>query len=110
MRQGQSKANGPEGKNGLASVRAKNHKGVEGLTLADLSAKWRDVVYALEREGVNVTNPEHALEGALSIRYAEPCILAVPYSVVQQIHARPAIHMVRRARHGVPSCCRKVVV
>ena len=62
---------GPEGMKGPASTCAKQHKGVEGLTMADLSAKWRAVVEALEADGVKVTNPNHALEGALCIRYAE---------------------------------------
>ena len=71
VRQINSKADGPDGVKGLASIRSKRHEGIEGLTMADLSAKWKDVVNALDRAGVNVTNPEHALEGALSIRYAE---------------------------------------
>lgn len=60
----------PEGAQGLASTRVKQHRGKEGLTLADLSATWSDVVEALKGEGVEVVNPSHALEGALSIRYA----------------------------------------
>lgn len=64
-------ADGPEGGKALISSGAKQHKGVEGLTMAELSAKWSDVVEALDGEGVKVTNPEHAMEGALCLRYAE---------------------------------------
>ncbi|CAM9557239.1 unnamed protein product, partial [Ectocarpus sp. 12 AP-2014] len=45
--------------------------GVEGLTRADLSTKWNEVVAALERDGVSIVNPDHALEGALLIREHE---------------------------------------
>ena len=62
---------GREGMEGLASTCFKQHEGIEGLTMADLSAKWRAVVEALEGDRVKVTNPDHALEGALCIRYAE---------------------------------------
>ena len=62
----------PEGRKGAASTTsAKHRKGVEGITVAELTAKWGDVVEALEEDGVEVTNPGHALEGALSVRYAE---------------------------------------
>ncbi|CAN0242742.1 unnamed protein product, partial [Ectocarpus sp. 8 AP-2014] len=42
-----------------------------GLTRADLSTKWNDVVAALEGDGVSIVNPDHALEGALLIREHE---------------------------------------
>lgn len=61
-------AEGPDGGKRIASTRVKQHKGVEGLTLADLSAKWNGVVEALETCDVTIINPDHALEGALSIR------------------------------------------
>ncbi|CAN0097652.1 unnamed protein product [Ectocarpus sp. 12 AP-2014] len=44
------------------------HKGIGGLTLADLYAKWDDIVATLKEYGVTVINPYHALEGALLIR------------------------------------------
>ena len=62
---------GPECMERLAPTCIEQHKAIEGLTMADLSAKWRAVVEALEGYGVTVTNPDHALEGALCIRYAE---------------------------------------
>ncbi|CAM9841435.1 unnamed protein product [Scytosiphon promiscuus] len=40
----------------------------QGITVEDLTAKWRDTVLALEKKGINVINAENALEGALSIR------------------------------------------
>lgn len=61
-------AEGPDSGKRFASTRVKQHKGVEGLTLADLSARWNDVVEALETSNVKIINPDHALEGALSIR------------------------------------------
>lgn len=61
-------ADRPEGRKGLASARTRQHRGFEGLTMAELSAKWSDVVEALKGDGVAVTNPDHALEGALCIR------------------------------------------
>lgn len=49
-------------------ARVKQHKEIEGLTLTDLSGKWSAAVEALQREGVEIFNADHALEGALSIR------------------------------------------
>lgn len=63
-----TKVDGPEGGKELGSRTAKQRKGIEGLTMAELSAKWSDVVEALEGVGVKITNPDHALEGALCIR------------------------------------------
>lgn len=62
-------ADGREGCNAVASTTFKRRKGVEGLTWAELFAKWTSVVETLKAEGVEVVNPGHALEGALSIRY-----------------------------------------
>lgn len=57
----------PEGGDGVLST-TKQQKGIEGLTLAELSAKWSKVVETLKEDGVKVVNPDHAFEGALSIR------------------------------------------
>lgn len=57
----------PEGGNGVFST-TKQQKGIEGLTLAELSAKWSKVVETLREDRVKVVNPDHAFEGALSIR------------------------------------------
>lgn len=72
VRQMKLEAEEPRGDRRTASTTIKGHKGIEGLTLVELSAKWGAVVTALERIGVTVTNPDHALEGALSIRYSSP--------------------------------------
>lgn len=40
-----------------------------GITVEELSAKWLEAVLELEKREITVTNAEHALEGALSIRY-----------------------------------------
>lgn len=40
----------------------------QGITLGELSAKWLETVHELASRDVAVINPEHALEGALSIR------------------------------------------
>lgn len=69
VRQMELKAEEPEGGKRTSSTASKQHKGIEGITRVELSAKWDGVVNALKRGGVNVTNPDHALEGALSIRY-----------------------------------------
>lgn len=54
---------------GEAAGMAKRKRGVyQGITLQELSAKWLETVHELSNEEVTVTNPEHALEGALSIR------------------------------------------
>lgn len=70
----EAKADGRTGGKELASTRVKEHK---GITMADLSAKWSDAVEALERDEVNVVNPGHALEGALSIRYYASRVILV---------------------------------
>jgi len=38
--------------------------------MAELLAKWGNVVQTLKGDKVEVVNPDHALEGALSIRCA----------------------------------------
>lgn len=53
---------------GVALTAVEQHTGVVGLTLAELSSKWSEVVETLREDGVDVINPGHALEGALSIR------------------------------------------
>ena len=42
-----------------------------GITVEELSAKWKETVHELAKRDVSVTNQEHALEGALSIRYGD---------------------------------------
>lgn len=59
---------GSESGTRVPSAAVEPQNAVEGLTLAHLSAKWNGVVKALKGQGVNVVNPCHALEGALSIR------------------------------------------
>lgn len=41
----------------------------KGITVEDLKVRWKAVVVGLSSNGINITNPDHALEGALSIRY-----------------------------------------
>ena len=59
----------PAGDKGIAATSTKHQDGIEGITWADLSAKWKGVVQALKEDGEIVRNPDHALEGALSIRH-----------------------------------------
>ena len=61
-------AEGPDDGKRIASTRVQQLKGVEGLTFVDLFAIWNGVVEALETYDVKIINPDHALEGALSIR------------------------------------------
>lgn len=57
----------PDG--GEAAEMAKRKRGAyQGITAAELKTKWLDTVHELASNEVTVTNPEHALEGALSIR------------------------------------------
>lgn len=64
-----SKVDGPQdSKEAASTAGSRQRKGIEGLTLAELLAQWKGVVHALENDGVSVTNPAHAMEGALSIR------------------------------------------
>lgn len=76
VRQMKVEAAGPGGGKRTASSTTKRHKGIEGITMVELSATWDDVVTALERDGVTITNSDHALEGALSIRYS---IVSITY-------------------------------
>lgn len=43
-----------------------------GITMKELRAKWNETVRELAKRDISVTNPENALEGALSIRYNKP--------------------------------------
>ncbi|CAM9526964.1 unnamed protein product [Ectocarpus sp. 4 AP-2014] len=40
----------------------------QGITVEELRAKWQETVLELEQKGLAISNAEHALEGALSIR------------------------------------------
>ncbi|CAM9184211.1 unnamed protein product, partial [Ectocarpus fasciculatus] len=40
----------------------------QGITVEELGTRWQETVDELERRGLTVTNAEHALEGALSVR------------------------------------------
>ena len=75
----------------VSSTTSKEHEGIEGLTWAELSAKWSEVVQALEQDRVTVVNPDHALEGALLIRYDEPLsgLRCEAYAWISQVHAFP---------------------
>lgn len=44
----------------------------QGITVEELSAKWQETVVELAKRGITVTNAQHALEGALLIRYSKP--------------------------------------
>ena len=49
-----------------------------GITVEELNVRWKVAVVDLSKKDIIVTNPDHALEGALSIRYvAAP---NVPYT------------------------------
>ncbi|CAN0351296.1 unnamed protein product, partial [Laminaria digitata] len=41
---------------------------VRGITVEELNVRWKAAVDQLSTKGINVMNPDHALEGALSIR------------------------------------------
>lgn len=41
-----------------------------GITVEELNVRWRAALDELSKKEINVTNPDHALEGALCIRYA----------------------------------------
>ena len=84
-----------EGGDRLAWTSPKQPLGKEGITLPELSAKWTFVVEALEKDGVKVINPDHALEGALSIRCVSSyhrrrrAVASVPMNMfewIQQTH------------------------
>ncbi|CAN0315933.1 unnamed protein product [Ectocarpus sp. 6 AP-2014] len=62
---------GPKSATEVVPAVYQRNQGVGGLTRADLSTKWNEVVAALEGDGVSVVKPDHALEGALLIREHE---------------------------------------
>lgn len=41
-----------------------------GITVEELNVRWRAAVDELSKIEIIVTNPDHALEGALCVRYA----------------------------------------
>ena len=51
-----------------------------GITVEELSAKWKETVHELAKREVSVTNQEHALEGALSIRCGDHARSEAPCS------------------------------
>lgn len=64
----------PAGDEGIVVLSPKQHEGIEGIKWAELSAKWKGVVQALQEQRVTVVNPDHALEGALSIRHVRAVV------------------------------------
>lgn len=62
-----------------------------GLAMADLFAKWSEVVKVLEEGGVSLASPVHALEGALSIRYGE----LLMKETKRHLHARANVECTR---------------
>lgn len=63
----QKLADNPGGK---AADAAEPKQGVYGgITVEELSSKWKEAVLELTKKGVAVTNEKSALEGALTIRY-----------------------------------------
>lgn len=44
----------------------------KGITMKELLYKWTEFVHFMEQENRKITNADHALEGALTIRYAMP--------------------------------------
>lgn len=66
----------PDTDEGEAVEMAKSKEGVyHKITVEELEAKWQETVRELAKRGITITNPEHALEGALSIRYNHQCKL-----------------------------------
>lgn len=64
-----------------------------GITMEELRAKWNETVHELAKRDIAVTNPENALEGALSIRYnnlmqAGTTVLASPTSLFDMLGSR----------------------
>eukprot|EP00903_Cladosiphon_okamuranus_P006370 g6237.t1 len=68
VRQMMFKEEEPKGGSRNTSTPIKRYRGTAGITQLELWAKWDGVIGALKRKGVTLTNPGHALEGALSIR------------------------------------------
>lgn len=44
----------------------------QGITVEELSAKWQETTVELAKRDITVTHAQHALEGALLIRYSTP--------------------------------------
>lgn len=64
-------------------ISSENHGGVErttepfkGITVDELNEKWKAAVDRLESIGIAVLNADHALEGALTIRYVAAPIVS----------------------------------
>lgn len=62
-----------------------NTASFEGITMEELNARWTAVVVDLLKEGINVTNPDHAMEGALSIRY-DVALTAVEIQIIIKLY------------------------
>ena len=61
---------------GVESNRASsNPEPFLGITTDGLKSKWKAAVAELSNIGINVMNADHALEGALSIRYCAAAIV-----------------------------------
>eukprot|EP00752_Nemacystus_decipiens_P012467 g11041.t2 len=61
---------------GEAAELAERKRGAyQGITLEELNAKWLETVQELANKDVSIINPEHALEGALSIREFEGSLI-----------------------------------
>lgn len=69
------KVNEPEDGKRVPSTPIKQVEGMKGIAWKELSARWNVVVDVLKRDGVTVINPDHALEGALTIRYCVPPVV-----------------------------------
>lgn len=50
----------------------------KGITVEELNVRWKAAVDELSKKEINVTNPDHALEGALCIRYVEASNIIKP--------------------------------
>lgn len=88
---------GGKGGTGTASTRLKPRKGIEGITMAELSSKWSGVVEALKGDGVKVINPDHALEGALCIRLDGYACAMLPTDCTDATGPRVPLHIIRAA-------------
>lgn len=53
---------------GESDTAANTTEPFKGITVEDLNSKWKAAVLELSEIGINVTNADNALEGALSIR------------------------------------------
>ncbi|CAM9463484.1 unnamed protein product [Scytosiphon promiscuus] len=61
----------PVGRERAVSTEVGRDDGVPGITMAELLTEWNGAVKTLNRDGVEIDNPDHALEGALLIREHE---------------------------------------